>query len=380
MKIGILGGGPAGLSFAYLMKQQNRDHDIFVIEQNPRGATWGFGVVFSGTALDHVEGADPHIFAKLMARAESWDDLTIALEDTKVPVDGNRFAAVGRLALLKDLLELCEQSRVDLKFDHRCETLDVFDDCDLIVGADGVNSVIRNAYKDQFGTRTDILTNAFVWYGTHQLFDTLSLTFRKTAEGSFVAHHYRYSPDMSTFIVECDAATFHRNGFADMSDEASRRLCERIFENDLGGHGLISNNSIWRQFPVITNERWTHNNIILLGDAAHTAHFSIGSGTRLAMEDAAILAQSFERAGDNVEQAFDEFERVRRPQIDTILAAAAGSYNWYETFAEKFDLSAHGLAYDYMTRSGRVDDNRLRKIAPKFMDAYDSRNLGLTGA
>jgi 2-polyprenyl-6-methoxyphenol hydroxylase-like FAD-dependent oxidoreductase len=371
MKIGILGAGPAGLSFAYLMKRQNPAHEIFIIEQNPRGATWGFGVVFSGTALNHVEGADPDIFAKLMARAECWDDITIGLGDEQVPIDGNRFAAIGRLDLLLDLIELCESAGVDISFDQRCDTLDQFGNCDLIVGADGVNSVLRTAHEDKFGTKINTLTNAFAWYGTTKLFDTLTLTFRKVAQGAFVAHHYRYSKSMSTFLVECDADTFDRNGFADMGDEASRELCEQIFAHDLDGHALISNNTSWRKFPAITNKHWTYKNMIILGDAAHTAHFSIGSGTRLAMEDAAILSQAFQTIGDDVEQAFVEFERIRRPQVDTILNAAAGSYNWYEDFAGKLNLPAHELAYDYMTRSGRVDDDRLRKIAPKFMAAYD---------
>jgi len=376
MRIGVLGGGPAGLSFAYLMKQQNPDHQIRVIEQNPRGATWGFGVVFSGTALNHVEGADPDIFAKLMARAESWDDITIGLGDEQVPVDGNRFAAIGRIDLLLDLIDLCESVGVDIRFDQRCDDLSQFDDCDLIVGADGVNSVLRAAHEDKFGTKTNTLTNAFAWYGTTKLFDTLTLTFRKVPEGAFVAHHYRYSQSMSTFLVECDAATFERNGFADISDEASRELCEQIFAHDLEGHPLISNNTTWRRFPAITNEKWTYKNMIILGDAAHTAHFSIGSGTRLAMEDAAILSQAFEKAGDDVAQAFAEFERVRTPQVNTILNAAAGSYNWYEEFADRLDMTAHELAYDYMTRSGRMDDDRLRKIAPKFMADYDAQMAG----
>lgn len=376
MKIGILGGGPAGLSFAYLMKQQNRDHQITVIEQNPRGATWGFGVVFSGTALDHVEGADPEIFAKLMSRAESWDDITIGLGDEQVPIDGNRFAAIGRLDLLNDLVELCESVGVDIKFDQRCDDLTQFEGYDLVVGADGVNSILRNAHEDKFGTNIDTLTNAFAWYGTTKLFDTLTLTFRKVPEGAFVAHHYRYSKSMSTFLVECDADTFERNGLADMGDAASRELCEQIFAHELEGHALISNNTTWRKFPAITNERWTYKNMIILGDAAHTAHFSIGSGTRLAMEDAAILSQAFASAGDDVAAAFTEFERVRTPQVNTILKAAASSYNWYETFADRLDMTPHKLAYDYMTRSGRIDDDRLRKIAPKFMTGYDAQMAG----
>lgn len=377
MKIGILGGGPAGLSFAYLMKQQNRDHQITVIEQNPRGATWGFGVVFSGTALDHVEGADPDIFAKLMSRAESWNDITIGLGDEQVPIDGNRFAAIGRLDLLNDLVELCESVGVDIKFNQRCDDLSVLDDCDLIVGADGINSILRDAHEDKFGTNIDTLTNAFAWYGTTKLFDTLTLTFRKVPEGAFVAHHYRYSKSMSTFLVECDADTFERNGLADMGDEASRALCEQVFAHDLEGHALISNNTTWRKFPAITNERWTYNNMIILGDAAHTAHFSIGSGTRLAMEDAAILSQAFAAVGDDdVAAAFAQFERVRTPQVNTILKAAASSYNWYENFAGRLDMTPHELAYDYMTRSGRIDDDRLRKIAPKFMTGYDAQMAG----
>jgi 2-polyprenyl-6-methoxyphenol hydroxylase-like FAD-dependent oxidoreductase len=356
------------------MKQQDADHDVIVIEQNPRGATWGFGVVFSGTALAHVETADQAIFDSLIARAEVWEDLTIAREDDKVPIDGNRFAAISRLALLDGLIALCESAGVTLEFDTRLDDLDGLADADLIVGADGVNSLLRDSHAQEFGTRTSYLTNAFVWYGTSRPFDSLTLTFRANGDGHFVAHHYRYQPDMSTFIVECDAATFDHAGFEHMDDAASRAYCEQVFANDLEGHDLISNKSVWRRFPVITNDNWTCGNMVLIGDALRTAHFSIGSGTRLAMEDAAVLAEALERTGGDVRAGFGEFERVRRPQVETIAKAAAGSYNWYEEFADRFSMTALELAYDYMTRSGRVDDARLRRIAPKFMSAYDARS------
>lgn len=373
MKIGILGAGPAGLTFAYLMKRQNHGHEVTVIEQNPRGATWGFGVVFSGTALDHVASADAEIFANLMARAESWDDITIALGADQVPIDGNKFAAIARLSLITDLTRLCEEAGVEVHFDRRVENLSAFDEYDLVVGADGINSLIRDTYADAFQPETRMLTNAFVWYGTSKPFDTLTLTFRKAREGAFVAHHYRYAPDMSTFIVECDAATFGANAFETMDDDTSRSVCERIFAHELDGHKLISNKSDWRRFPVITNKSWIHDNKVILGDAAHTAHFSIGSGTRLAMEDAAILADAFAVHGDDVGAALGHYEAVRRPQVEKLLGAAAGSYNWYERFHEKLGQSALELAYDYMTRSGRVDDGRLRQMAPRFMAAYHAQ-------
>ena len=370
MKIAIVGAGPAGLYFAYLMKKADPNHQILVVEQNPEGATYGFGVVFSDAALTHLEDADEAFYDALNLRAEHWDDLTIVHRDERVAIDGNGFSGISRLALLEILLELCAEAGVEVRHGERVEDLQRFTECDLVVGADGINSVVRELLQEQFQPQVSELTNRFIWYGTAKVFPTLSLTFRGHETGSYVAHHYRYAADKSTFIVECDAETFERGGFAKSDAEASRRLCEEIFAPDLEGQGLISNNSVWRRFPVLTNRTWVAGNTVLIGDALRSIHFSIGSGTRLAMEDAIQLFRAFQAHPGDVASALAAFVATRGPQVDKLLAGARGSYEWYEEFASRMALEPLELAHDYMTRSGRVSEDRLAKIAPRFTSTW----------
>ena len=375
MRVGIAGAGPAGLFFALLLKRRFPDTEIRIVEQNPPDATFGFGVVFSGRALSFIEDGDRETCRIIKAEMESWPELTIVLHDQRAAVDGNDFAAIGRLRLLQILAELCQFAGIEIVYNYRIESLDAFADCDLVVGADGINSKIRDLGADHFAPTIEHRPNKFAWYGTHQLFDTLTLTFRRDETGgAFVAHHYRYSPTMSTFIVECDAASWRTAGLEDMSEADRVAYCERIFAEDLGGHELITNNSNWRNFPAVTNKSWIAGNVVLIGDALRTVHFSIGSGTRLAMEDAIALFRAFEAHGPVVADALSAFEAARRPIVDKILAAARNSYIWYETFANDMDLDALDFAYAYMTRSGRMDEARLRRLAPKFMASYDGRH------
>ncbi|HEU4345818.1 MAG TPA: FAD-dependent monooxygenase, partial [Candidatus Binatia bacterium] len=225
----------------------------------------------------------------------------------------------------------------------------------------------RRALEAEFQPQIEWLSNRFAWYGTGQLFDCLTLTFRANQDGAFVAHHYRHSSAMSTFVVECDAATWRRAGLDRVSDQESRAYCERTFAPDLDGHSLVSNKSIWRQFALLANSRWWAGNTVLIGDALRTVHFSIGSGTRLAFEDAIALERAFGETGEDVPRALAAFERARRPVVEKLLAAASASSYWYERFPEKMALKPAELAYDYMTRSGRMTDTRLRELSPKFM-------------
>ena len=371
MRIAVVGGGPAGLYFALRAKRRDPRYGVLVIEQNPRDATFGFGVVFSDQALAKVESADPDFCADLESRMEHWRDLTIVQKDAQVAIDGNGFSSIGRLDLLRLLQDLCEQAQVRIEFETPLDSLDRFADCDLIVGADGVSSMARERHAAAFQPHTRYLTNHFAWYGTRQVFDTLTLTFRANGDGAFVAHHYRYSPTMSTFIVECDAAAWESAGLDAMTEDEGRAYCEAVFAPDLGGHGLISNRSIWRRFPVVRNKRWVHENIVLIGDALRTVHFSIGSGTRFALEDAIALDEALCEAGDDVPAALTLFEAQRRPSAEKLEQAAARSYDWYEDIGARTDLGAYELAYDYMTRSGRMSDARLRETAPRFAAAYD---------
>lgn len=373
MKIAVVGGGPAGLYFAYLMKKADASHEIEVFEQNARGATYGFGVVFSGAALTHLEDADTGFYDELNAQAEIWDDLTITHEKEAIPIDGNKFSGISRLALLQILEGLCLKVNVPIHHGRRLDTPDQLSGYDLVVGADGANSLVRQTYAEKFQPEMSELTNRFIWYGTSKRFDTLSLTFRRHTTGHYVAHHYRYAPDKSTFIVECDAQTYAYAGFEHMDENASKALCEEIFARDLDGHGLISNKSVWRRFPVITNRTWHTGNTILIGDALRSIHFSIGSGTRLAMEDAIALYRAFQEVPQDVPAALERFVEQRKPQVDKLLSGARGSYEWYEGFASRMSLSPMELAYDYMTRSGRMSEERLAKIAPKFTERWRAR-------
>jgi 2-polyprenyl-6-methoxyphenol hydroxylase-like FAD-dependent oxidoreductase len=373
--IKIVGAGPAGLLFALLIKRRFPDWRVRVFEQNPPDATFGFGVVFSLNALAFLERDVPDFHVLLTPRLESWPIQRIVHRNERVDIDGNGFSAIGRLELNQFLDELCRMAGVGVEYERAIASLGEVEDCDLLVGADGANSFVRRALDGAFQTQADWLTNRFAWYGTAQEFECLSLTFRENDDGHFVAHHYRHSPSMSTFVVECDEATWRRAGLDRMSDQDSRAYCERVFQPDLDGHPLVTNKSIWRQFPLIKTRRWHAGNAVLIGDALRTVHFSIGSGTRLAFEDAIALDRAFAEAGDDVPRALVAFERERRPIVEKIVAAANLSSYWYEDLAEKMKLEPWRLAYDYMTRSGRMSNERLRELSPKFMARVDAERV-----
>jgi 2-polyprenyl-6-methoxyphenol hydroxylase-like FAD-dependent oxidoreductase len=371
MRIAILGAGPAGLYLAYLIKRRRPDADIRVIEQNPANATFGFGVVFSDRALEFLRADDPETFASIAPHMESWSDMTLVIKNERVVIDGIGFAAIGRLKLLQLLQERARSVGVTPEFNRVLTSIDDVADADLIVGADGVNSLVRNTFADRFGASLTYMNNRFAWFGTTKVFDTLTQTFRHTPIGDFNAHHYRYAPGRSTFIVETDEESFRRAGFEKMEENESRARCEKIFADALGGQRLISNNSIWRRFPQIWNQRWHHGKHVVIGDAAHTAHFSIGSGTRLAMEDAIALERALHESGDDIAKALPAYETVRKPTAEKIVRGAMQSASWYENFAGHMALAPMEFAMSYIQRSGRVDIERLRKLSPHFMAQYE---------
>jgi 2-polyprenyl-6-methoxyphenol hydroxylase-like FAD-dependent oxidoreductase len=371
MRIAILGAGPAGLYLAYLLKRRRSDADITIVEQNPPDATFGFGVVFSDRALEFLREDDPETFAAITPQMESWDDMTLVIRNERVVIDGIGFAAIGRLKLLQLLQQRLRSVGVTPEFSRAVTSLDEFDGADLVVGADGVNSLVRRTFAEQFGASVTFLANYFAWFGTGQYYDTLTQTFRHTPIGDFNAHHYRYAPGRSTFIVETDEASFARAGFERMEEAETRSLYQKIFADALGGHPLISNNSIWRRFPLVRNARWHYGKYVLIGDALHTAHFSIGSGTRLAMEDAIALDRALATHGDDVAAALPAFEAARRPIVEKLVTGAMASAAWYENFAGHMELGPADFAMSYITRSGRVDLERLRKLSPRFVEQYE---------
>ena len=371
MRIAVIGGGPGGLYFAYLWKRRHPGAHIDLFEQNPEGATWGFGVVFSEQALEFLRADDPDTVEAIAPRMESWKNITLDLRGESVEIDGVGFSSIGRLELLNILQARVRAAGVTPRYDTTIQSVDELTGYDLIVAADGLNSLVRRGFEREFGASVSHSSNKFAWYGTSKPFATLSQTFVSTELGTFNAHHYRYSQAMSTFLVECDAATWDRYGFADKSIEESQAICERVFAATLGGHRLVSNKSVWRNFPWIWNEQWSHRNMVLIGDALHSAHFSIGSGTRLAIEDAIALTKALEAEAD-IRAALARYQRERQPIVKKLVTAARTSADWYEHFPTHMKLDLMDFAYSYITRSGRIDDARLRAMSPAFMARYEA--------
>jgi anthraniloyl-CoA monooxygenase len=374
MRINVIGGGPAGLYFAALMRLASRAHEVTVYERNPPGATFGWGVVFSGRTLRNLREADEVSHRRMVESFETWDNVDVVAGDSKVSVRGNDFSGVARLRLLGILQERCDELGVRLRFGEAVEDFGALaSGCDLLVGADGVGSLVRERYAEEFRPALEAGRNRYVWYGTRRLFHGLTLTFRESEAGVFAAHSYKFGKGLSTFIVECDEETWARAGFEGMSDAEARAALAGVFERDLGGEELLSNNSRWINFLLVRNERWSAGNVVLLGDALHTAHFSIGSGTKLAMEDSIALARALSSAPD-VPSALAAFERERRPVIEDYQAAAQESRLWFENAREYVRLHPLRLAYSLMTRSKRVTHESLRRRDPDFIEAYEKES------
>ena len=371
MKINVIGGGPAGLYFAILMKKADAAHQIRIWERNGPDDTFGWGVVFSGKTLANLRAADDVSHGEITKQFEAWDNVDVVHRDAKISIHGNSFSGIARLQLLKILQRRAEQLGVELDFHKEIHDVEALrNDCDLLLAADGVNSTVRLCYQDQFQPELDSRANRYIWYGTHQLFHGLTLTFRENRAGVFAAHSYKFSPTTSTFIVECDPQTWTRAGFEQMSSEETLDYVGDVFAQDLNGHKLLSNNSKWINFLLVKNRRWFFENVVLIGDALHTAHFSIGSGTKLAMEDAIALADSFQQTA-SVSEALTYFEKTRRPVIEDYQAAAFESMRWFENAGEYMELSPIELAYVLMTRSGRVSYEDLKRRAPDFITQYE---------
>jgi anthraniloyl-CoA monooxygenase len=371
MNINIIGGGPAGLYFALLMKKTNPAHAVTVFERNAPDDTFGWGVVFSDKTLSYLKENDEQSHREITERFETWDNVDVVHRDRKVTIRGNKFSGIARIELLRILQRRAAALGVELKF--QTEVTDIrqlAQASDLLVGADGINSAVREQYAEFFSPELSVRANKYIWHGTRQLFHGLTLTFRENEDGVFAAHSYKFNRTTSTFIVECDAETWARARFDQRSDEESRAYLSALFSKDLGNHPLLSNNSKWINFVNVKNRHWSHGNTVLLGDALHTAHFSIGSGTKLALEDAIALHDCFQ-SGQETGAALPEFERRRKPIIEAYQEAAYESLIWFENVKQYISLPPLPFAFKLMTRSKKIDYDNLKKRDPQFIADYE---------
>jgi len=371
VKIRIVGGGPAGLFFAYLMGRAESGHDVRVYERDPEGATYGWGLVFSDVALAFVREIAPEVHESITSGQVVFDDMEIVHQGQHVTLAGNIFHRMARIDLLGALQRHCRQAGVGLQFDRRIDDVSEFSDAELIVAADGANSAIRTRYRERFEPTLDERPNLLAWYGTTRLFEPLSLIFRQHQHGLIIAHCYQFSPTHSTFLVEVPPETFRRAGLDRMSEAASLAYCETAFAEDLQGHPLLSNHSTWFRYTIVKNAKWYVDNVVLLGDALRTGHPSIGSGTRLAMQDAIALFEAWRTVGDDVPAMLEEFRRIRRPGSDSLQQAAIKSTEWYENLGPKLHLDPVAFAYDYLRRNGRVSHAEIQKRDPALAAAYE---------
>jgi anthraniloyl-CoA monooxygenase len=381
MRITILGGGPAGLYFALMMKRQDPRHEVTVIERDGPNDTFGWGIVFSDQTFDYLRDSDRPSFTAITAACQTWDNVDIVHRGERMTVRGNRFSGIARIRFLNVLQQRCRDLGVDLRFHSPVAEAAALPAGDLLVGADGANSLVRATYADVFGPTLEHGRNRYIWLGTPRLFHGLTLTFVEHGAGPFCAHSYKFDDRTSTFIVECPEETWRRAGLDRMDDAETCTWLADLFRDHLEGQPLLSNNFVrWLNFPLVRNARWYGEGpsgtagrrwpIVLLGDALHTAHFSIGSGTKLALEDAIALATSCAGAPDPV-AALALFEETRRPRVEQYQRAARDSLRWFEEMGRHLHLAPLPFAMEAMTRSGRIDVEKLKRRDPAFVAAYE---------
>lgn len=374
-RIAVVGGGPAGLLFAKLARQADAAHHVDVFEQNPADATYGFGVVLADVALDILAAVDPGLRTAIGDIAEFQDRITIVHKGEAVALKGNGFMGISRVRLLRAMQANALDAGVSIHFERRVSDPAALGDYDLIVGADGVNSAIRDALNDHFQAVKEPRRNKWVWYATPKRLDSVGLIFQSTPHGTFIAHSYRFSPELGTFVIECSPETWVSAGLDEASDEDSRAFCAQVFAPFLEGAPLVGNRSGWFNPEFVTSRHWHHGNVVLIGDALKTVHPSIGSGTRVGMQDAIALAEALAACGGDIPRTLATFERNRRGGADEFQDAAMKSILWYETVDERMDLDPPAFAYNYMKRTGRVSDARLRRIDPEFAALAERHEL-----
>jgi anthraniloyl-CoA monooxygenase len=388
MRIAVIGGGPGGLYLAALTKALRPETDIRVWERNAPEDTFGFGVVFSDETLGGIEHADPVVHARMAERFARWDDVDVHFRGTRTTVGGQGFAAMGRKDLLRILQERCAD--LGVRVDYRTEAPDVDTlarEFDLVVAADGVNSAVRTKYADVFAPAVDVRRNKYMWLGTDEVFEAFKFYVCETPYGVVQVHGYPYDAGHSTFIVEMHDDVWRRAGFdrsagralpPGVSDEESIARIGELLGDVLDGHRILANNSKWTSFATVTNGTWRHGNVVLLGDAAHTAHFSIGSGTKLAMEDALALVACLHEQPD-VGTALSAYEAERRPVVLSTQRAAQASLEWFENIGQYVGQAPEQFAFNIVTRSRRITWDNLRLRDPEFvagMDTWFARAAG----
>ena len=366
MKVAVLGGGPAGLYFAISMKLRDAAHEVVVFERNRADDTFGWGVVLSDETLDNLAENDAKSAAAIREHFAYWDDIAVIHKGVRTVSTGHGFCGIGRMRLLLLLQERARELGVDLRFQTDVDSAEnLMGEYDLVIAADGLNSRTRSTFAEHFRPDVDSRRCKFVWLGTKQKFDdAFTFIFEKTEHGWVWAHAYQFDPDTATFIVECTEATWEKFGFGAMSQQESIAVCERIFKDHLGGHALMTNanhirGSAWINFPRVLCERWSYRNVALMGDAAATAHFSIGSGTKLALESAIAMAD-YLHSEPTLEAAFAKYEDARRLEVLRLQSAARNSMEWFEEVERYLDLDPVQFNYSLLTRSQRISHDNLR--------------------
>ena len=371
MRIVCVGGGPGGLYLAVLMKKADPRHEIRVVERNRPDDTFGFGVVFSDATMAGIAEADSEAYGAIAKHLVHWDDIEVHYGGERITSTGHGFSGMSRHTLLRLLQEQATAAGVELSYECEVSRLDAFRDADLVVASDGANSTVRRLLEPAVATTIDVRPNRFVWLGTTKPFPAFTFYFRRSAHGLWRVHAYQYGPSRSTFIVECREETWRAAGMDRASEEQTAAFLETLFAGELCGHRLITNRSIWRQFPTIRTEPWSAGNVVLLGDAAHTAHFSVGSGTRMAMEDAVALRDALLGPAGS-QDALGAYEAARRPQVESLQRAAQASLQWFEDTERYMALHPVQFTFSLLTRSLRITHEDLRARDPGFLAHVDA--------